>query len=262
VSETLYASHPLIKATRQYWAAMKHGEVRYGENTLPYLNIRVSQPSLSRALRLMHALLTALESRQFAVGATCDGKTTVAILGETLELSLRERLKQVVHEPTAKELADLKRWSWSKPPKFDQIYSGIFELNIDNTWDTRHTWKDGKHQRLELLLNDVIEGLVGAALLAKQRQAEREKERLAEEERARRRQEVEARRRAEEDKIKQWDEWMTAWKRTEDVRAFAAAIRQELAPIEPGSKVDEWLNWAEAYAKGIDPLRRDAGSDK
>jgi hypothetical protein len=204
----------------------------------------------------MHALLTALESRQFTVGATRDGKTRVTILGETLELSLRERLKQVVHEPTAQELADMKRWSWSRPPKFDQIYSSILELKIENTWDTRHTWKDGKHQRLEQLLNDVTEGLIRAALLAQARRAEREKERLAEEERARRRREEEKRRQAEEEQIKQWDEWMSAWKRTQDVRAFATAIREALAPIETGSKVDGWLIWAEAHAQRIDRLKK------
>jgi hypothetical protein len=43
----------------------------------------------------------------------------------------------------------------------------------------------------------------------------------------------------------------------QDVMAFAAAIREELAPIESGSKIAGWLAWAEGYAARIDPLRRE-----
>jgi hypothetical protein len=48
---------------------------------------------------------------------------------------------------------------------------------------------------------------------------------------------------------------MTAWRRAREVRAFARAIRRNLAPIEEGSKVADWLAWAEDYATSIDLLR-------
>jgi hypothetical protein len=47
---------------------------------------------------------------------------------------------------------------------------------------------------------------------------------------------------------------MGAWKRAQEVRAFVAAARQALAPIEPGSKIEARLTWAEGYANRIDPL--------
>lgn len=47
---------------------------------------------------------------------------------------------------------------------------------------------------------------------------------------------------------------MNAWKRAQEVRSFAAAIREALAPIEPGSKIEGRLTWAEGYANRIDPL--------
>jgi hypothetical protein len=86
------------------------------------------------------------------------------------------------------------------------------------------------------------------AQITKARDARIEKQRRAWEAEAKREQE-------EEDRIKQWDEWMAAWKRTNDVRAFAAAIREACTPVEAGSKVEGWLTWAMTYAEQIDPLR-------
>jgi hypothetical protein len=121
VSEALQARHPLIQSTRCYWDAQKRGEISYGQNTIPYLNVSVSADSLSRALRFMQALLTAVESRGHRASATADGKTIVTVFDQSLELSLREPSKQIVHQPTAKERADMKRWSWSTAPKFEHI---------------------------------------------------------------------------------------------------------------------------------------------
>ena len=48
---------------------------------------------------------------------------------------------------------------------------------------------------------------------------------------------------------------MSAWGKAREIRAFARAIQRKRAPIEPGSGRAEWLQWAEAYANRIDPLR-------
>lgn len=50
VPDGLRSKHPAIKQSQEYWAAQKRGEVTYGENKLPHLNIRVSLPILPRAL--------------------------------------------------------------------------------------------------------------------------------------------------------------------------------------------------------------------
>jgi hypothetical protein len=48
---------------------------------------------------------------------------------------------------------------------------------------------------------------------------------------------------------------MTAWKKAQDVRAFATALREKLGPSEKGTETAEWIAWAGAYADRIDPLR-------
>ena len=256
VPDTLQARHPLVRATRVYWAAVKRHEVKYGENTLPYLNVRVSRASEARALRLMHALLTACDGRGFETAATPAGKTTVKVLDVVLELSLRERLKQQPHEPTDKELREMKQWSWSRPPKFDQTHSGDFELKLDNAWGTRHTWNDGKRHRLEQLLNDVIEGMVRAALAEQDRRAAKERERLAAAEAAHRRAEAERRRQQERARTKRFEDLMRATDRFDRASAFLSRLRDAVGDAPEGSDLSQWLRWAQTHIDGLDPLRR------
>src|SRR4029077_11661389 len=114
------------------------------DNKLAHLNIKVSKESLPRAFRLLQALFASLEARGHKAAATKEGKTILTVLGEPLEVSLREPSKQVRHVPTAKEIADAKRYSWSRPAPYDLVSSGTLVLNIENVWGVRHTWKDGK----------------------------------------------------------------------------------------------------------------------
>ncbi len=95
---------------------------------------------------------------------------------------MREPSKQVRHVQTAKELADAKKYSWSRPAPYDLVSSGTLVLNIENVWGTRHAWKDGKTRRLEDLLNDVVIGLIEAALQKKAQREEQERRRLRQEE--------------------------------------------------------------------------------
>ena len=63
VPEDLRVKHPAIAQTKAYWNAQKRGEVAYGGNKLPRLNISVSKATLPRAFRLLQALFNALEQR-------------------------------------------------------------------------------------------------------------------------------------------------------------------------------------------------------
>jgi hypothetical protein len=101
-----------------------------------------------------------------------------------------------------------------------------------------------------------MEGLIRAAFKKKAWQAELERLCRDREEQERRRAEEAAMREAEEKRIKQWDEWMNAWEKAQDVRAFVVAMRETLTPVDVDSKIDGWLIWAEQYAQRIDPLVR------
>jgi hypothetical protein len=132
VPDDLRIRHPAIGHTKAYWAAQKRGDVPYGDNRLPRLNISVSKTTLPRAFRLLQALFNALEQRGYKAAATKEGKMILTVLDEVLDVSLREPSKQIRHIPTAKELADAKRYSWMRPAPYDLVSSGTLVLNIEN----------------------------------------------------------------------------------------------------------------------------------
>jgi hypothetical protein len=76
VPEDLRVKHSAIAQTKAYWAAQKRGEVPYGDNKLPRLNISVSKTTLPRAFRLLQVLFSALERRGHRVAATKEGSTS------------------------------------------------------------------------------------------------------------------------------------------------------------------------------------------
>ena len=106
--------------------------------------------------------------------------------------------------------------------------------------------------------------LLEEAFEAKEREREQEREEAEHAELERLRAIEEEKRRKEKEKIAQWDAWMAAWRRCREVRVFAMAIRKARSPIEPGSNIAAWLDWADNDARSIDPLggvRDDGGSN-
>lgn len=254
VPDDLRIRHPAIAQTKAYWAAQKRGEVPYGDNKLPRLNLNVSKETLPRAFRLLQALFSALEQRGHQVAATKEGKTLLTILDEALEVSLREPSKQVRHVPTAKELADAKKYSWSRPAPYDLVSSGTLVLNIENVWGTRHSWKDGKTRRLEDALNDVVVGLLEAALQKKAQREEQERRRLRQEELERQREAARQRARQERARVRRLERLWEAANEHQRLRAFMAQLHDVVGSVDPDTELGRWLSWADGHVNRLDPL--------
>lgn len=255
VPDDLRVRHHAIAQTREYWAAQKRGKVRYGDNKWPHLDVRVSSAALPRAWRFLQAVFVALEARGHKVAATVEGKTILTVLEEPLHVSLREPSKQVRHIPTAKEIADEKRYSWNRPPRFDLVSTGTLVLHLENVWGVRHTWKDGKSQRLEDIVNDVLVGFLEAALYKKAQRAEQERERLRAEVAARQREAVRQRALQERARVLRFTRLKMAWREHDDLRAFLEQLRSSVGLVRDQSEIAEWLEWAEGYVRRADPLR-------
>ena len=255
VPEDLRVRHPAIAQTKEYWAAQKRGEVRYGDKKLPHLNVTVSKEILARAFRLLQSLFAELEARGHKVAATTEGKTILTVLDEPLEVSLREPSKQVRHVPTAKEIADAKKYSWSRPTPYDLVSAGMLVLNVENVWGVRHTWKDGKTQRLEDVLNDVIVGLLEAAFKKKAQREEQERARLRAEEIERQREAARQQFRQERARARRFERLKAACREHEDLVAFLEQLRSTIGAVEERSEIAQWLVWATGYVNQIDPLR-------
>ena len=263
VPERLSSPHPLVKATID---ALKNstpdeaGILRIRASGC--LNVRVGRQSVGRALRLMDALIKALEARSSTVSVVeRDRKhqTCVKILDETIEIELRAELNRREKQFTAAELHEREKSSWLRDRKEYEFYpSGNFVFTILGYYGEglRKVWSDGKRQRLENCLNSIIAGLGAAAEGEKALRLRREQWERERQEEQRRRWEEEERRRKEEEKIKHLKKLVGNWNQSQRIREFLSEVEKAAAenPAKKTENLSDWLSWAHAYADSIDPI--------
>jgi len=222
------------------------------------LDLRVSPKTLDRGLRIMNALLTALEARGFriTVSATDKLETHVTVLGEPLQLRLEEKINRTPHVPTKEEA----RYP-SSAPRWDYAPSGDLTLRIHEYWPrgTRKSWSDGRRKKLDQMLNDVVRGLV---IVADAKRAERIEQERAEKERqeaARQRALIEQRRREEEERLRTLERQAESWAKAQKLRAFVDEVERQAnskgISLAPGSKLVSWTEWAREHADHLDPIK-------
>ena len=219
------------------------------------LDIRVSPAARNRALRLMDALLKALEGRGYAV--TARG---VTIEGEMVPLGIVEKEDKTPHVPTAAETARKRQHGWERSPTWDYVSNGRLSILADvYVWwrkDLRKRWSDGRSMRLEDALNDIVVGLVavGAALRERADKQRREDEIRAEQEQ--RRQEQIRQAKMEKGCRENLVASTTEWAQAERIRELVAAVEQRAVIDEAvdASETAAWVAWAMRVANELDPL--------
>jgi hypothetical protein len=241
VPERVRLTHPLIRQTQAFWN--RPADAPWDAVLWP-LDLRVSKPERKRALRIMQALLAALDERGMAIEIK-DRKTIVNVLGYQQQIHMTERQKQVPHVLSAYEQANKAKGYWV--PKKDRVYTGLLTLEIERAFWTRNKWIDGERRKVEDCLNEVVEGLVQASLTDAKHAEERRQREMEWAEQERRRHE-------EQERIKQLNDWMARWRQSRELRQFLAEAREAREPIEEGSEAEQWFEWAQGYAKAIDPF--------
>ena len=225
------------------------------------LDLRVGPRSLERALRIMDALVKALERRGFRVTISTAEKpeTTVEIFGQRLTIALDERIKRTEHA-----LRDGERFG----PKWGYVPSGQLRLKIDE-WvvgSARKTWSDGDRARVERQLNGVIVGLVVIAVAKRAWQQEREREEAARQEAERQRALAEQARREEEEGRRVLEHQAESWDKSRRLRAFIDEVERRAnakgVSVAADSELGAWIAWARQHADRLDPLRADADIDE
>jgi hypothetical protein len=254
VAETLHSAHPLVRQTRQSLEKNKpddYGMLSWSWNQR-CMNVRVSKTALHRALRIMDALLKALETRGYSAEVPKDGPVATHILigAEKIKVRLSEKANRVERELTAEEKKKpphtiSNRWVYSP--------SGKLTLEIDEYCDGfQKKWADKAQKPLEEQLNEVLTGLILAGEALRLRRIEREEEQ-------RRQREHERRRMEDQERRHYLDQHREAWSQSQRLREFLSACevslierKGDLAPDSPEAK---WLRWAHRYADRIDPLK-------
>ena len=276
VSDQLQRPHRLVADCA---AAFKRETVRVNDGLRraqgQVLSVAISPAQLGRAMRLLDALIKALESRGHAVevtdpqrppldswGRPRDGwpYTRTNILGEWAYFDLREgcRLEAPAPPVTAKRrpqpAASLRATLGIRAA----VATGQLKLRVlDPDCSTaKQVWRDTPTRRLEDQLNAVVVGLVKAAVVVRER-----REHIATQEAAQRaaaaRQE-EQRRQAHEEAL--WvgdlESRVRDWQRARQIREFVAAVERNpvgsRGAAETDADVGRWVARARQHADRLE----------
>lgn len=204
----------------------------------------------------MNAIIQELDRRGYSTQIREERHDTCVFIGEDrVTISLSEKVDRRERELTAEEKKSSYVWN-----RHTWHPTGSLSFRIQEYYPegARKTWADGKRQRLDEFLMEIVDAIIatGAALKdqrlmwqERQRQWE-EQARLRAEEQRRREQEV-ARRSALEVNAANWHS-------AHRLREFIQMCQQSLAEqgvVEPDSSARRWLDWASRHADRIDPLR-------
>ncbi len=225
----------------------------------PRLDIRVSHEMLHRALRIMDAIVRALEVRGYSLEVSDENsRSTYAVIkGERVQIHLWEKDNRSERELTEDENS---RRSGYVSDRWVFTPSGKLTFTIDEYWEEcrRKNWTDRLHRALEEQLNDVMVGMITAAGALRLRKLKwQEEERLRRED-ALRREQAERRRRDEEERRKLLENMFESWTRSQSLLAFIHVCEVTLglaAPIPQDGPEANWLRWARGHANQLDPLK-------
>lgn len=188
----------------------------------------VSRPSLGRALRILHALITEAERRGYGAhldDRKGDPRVCITVKGHQFVISIREK-------------------------------DGVLRVVLPSEYSGRRLWSDGIRAAVEDKLGDVLANIEARAEEAEQRRLEREREE-AERRRAWEQEMERARERfAENQRAAFIRDQVAAWRLADEIRSFCLAARNSGAGTGDSRDAETWLSWAVKYADEIDPLSR------
>jgi hypothetical protein len=221
--------------------------------------LRLTPNTEKRALRILDALLRALEDRGHKARLREGTVSALEVLvsnGGAVELWLMEHQNQVEHVLTKKEIENRKRGSSSWVPTYDVTASGRLIFETDTPWgyELRKKWSDGKTQRLEDLLGEIVLGLEDIGAAVREVSERNDRARRAQEDQQVERAAEQRRRAHREGLAKDLVSLARAWSQATEVRAFLAATEQRVPEGDRHEGFVPWLDWAKEFAEELDPL--------
>lgn len=259
VSERLLRPHCLVLATIKREKSLRSRTPPPWRDLPAGLAIRVSRGQFDRAMRIADALVKTLEVEGHRVDVTPKGETQVTIFGEQIGIRLEEKTCSTPHDLTQAEITRKKKEPWYSPPKWDSTYSGDLVIRLEGYAENlRKSWGDGKTQRVEDLLDEVVVGIVAVADALRARTlywAESARKRHEEAERAA---EIERREKLAEHRRDLMFQLARRHSDEQCSRDFIAAVyrvaRDEADPVIR-ERLHEWLAWAGVECDRVDPVK-------
>lgn len=239
--------HPLALAARdQLRSADPDHDGLVNTDHTSALKIRVSPACIDRAIAAFNTFIDRWQSRggDVAVKAEAnggEGATAVAVGSDALQLRLDEHLDE------AKPLTDPTRRTGML----------CFWINGDPTRELRRRWSDTKTQRLERLINPMIETLLHALEVKRLEREDRDCEQ-------RQLQRVQALRQARTSarnnefyRRQDFMDRVNRWHEARRIREYLAAVQADVEAgrlrISDAGAFRDWLAWCHEHADTIDP---------
>lgn len=222
-----------------------------------HLALNVSAEMLDRALRIYDALLKALKARGMKLDEKAPNEyrgTHILVMGQKVDIALKERATRSDYRPTTEELKEAKRRGYSYFPKWSYQSTGELRFEIGSI----HTIGDDGENRLEERLNEVVVALVARALRMKELAQERVE---AEHKRQARADAIYQKKRqveSEKARLKGLEDDAARWHRAEQLRAYLRATQEAASrgQVELTPQLEEEIAWGLQKADWLDPLVR------
>ena len=234
-----------------------------------HCGIEVGASSVERAIALLDGIARALEARSLKMAPT-GSSMCVSVPPDAVTFSLTEQIEKRNHTPTMEELAkedhlrkkqerDSLRgiWSFNRErayPEFDFIRTGQFTIQIADEYvrgGLRRNWKDGKHQKLENLTNEIVGGILTYLSGVKARREENERWKLE----WQRRQDLEALARAREERETRRREFVKRFvalsTEADELRSFLARLHERM-PSSPSGDLVRMTDWVETRLQRLE----------
>lgn len=195
-----------------------------------------------------------------SAGSDANGRITIVIGTNSVDVRLNQEHEKVPHTPTKAELRDAERRSWVRIPEWDRVPTERLTLALDAPHRVRQDrWTDSSRSTLEAVLGEVLQEVelrcaaADAARLEQERQAELWRLRWDAAMAEAREQYVMTFRRQE------LQRQATAHRAHRELAEYIEAVKlhaKELDP-EPAAAAREWINFAIEHLRATDALRRD-----
>ncbi|MFB7209936.1 hypothetical protein [Streptomyces sp. NPDC056255] len=246
-----------------------HSVVRAMQNEPQPLGL--TKPVQGRALRLIHALITATENAGHSSAAGQTGSAppshrrrrasphfTITTQGQTVEFLVLQEQDRTEHVATEKELAEAKKNSWIRIPRFDYTPSERLRFVLSGGQPHRASeWSDTPARSLEDQLAEIAQEVTLRGEAA-------ERKRLDEIEAARQKRirweaaMKEARvQYAEAYRVRYFESQEAAWRHATRLAEYLSAVRTRVDAMPAGqarSEAETWIDWAAARVERLDPL--------
>lgn len=264
VPNQLESPHPLIaRSTKSFNNASVSEKLTLKPRAKVHMDLTVTEGTLNRALSIMNAILTSFEKRdwQFEIVSDPKIKMQVTVLGEIISFHIEEKIRHVDHVLTEKEIRDKKAGKWVWPPRYDLVASGKLTLQIHARYGlvNRHSWSDGKVQRVEKCLNKFCIALIELALAIKVDRAKRDEQEKQRQIEQLRREKIKQSRAEETARREAFESDFLKWEKASRMRQYLDAYENSLAKkkLLDNEVVEhvEWLQWARNHVDLVDPLK-------